>query len=132
MPLSRARPRHRSRRSGPFAVVNTSSLPRIRSVVLGLLLFASVLAGATTGRAEAASRHPSLNAYRGLATWVDMYDRALWRGPEAIVAGMRAHGVRPRFRGTGNWRIDRKVYKPAVVARYVDAAHREGMKVVAW
>jgi hypothetical protein len=131
MPLSRARPRHRSRRSGQFAVVNTSSLPRLRSILLGLLLVGSVLAAAGADPAEAAGR-PSLNAYRGLATWVDMYDRALWRGPEAIVADMRAHGVRTLFLETGNWRIDRKVYKPSIVARYVDAAHREGMKVVAW
>jgi hypothetical protein len=125
-----ARHRPRRHREGP-AVVGTFSLPRIRSVVPGVLLLASVLAVAPAGPAEAASR-PSLNSYQGLGTWVDMYDRQLWRGPEAIVADMHAHGVRTLFLETGNWRIDRTVFKPAIVARYLDAAHAQGMKVVAW
>ena len=125
------RVRHRRRRSGPVAVVGTPSLPRVRSIVTGLALLASVLVAATAGPAEAAPR-PSLNSYRGLATWVDMYDRQLWQGPEAIVADMHAHGVRTLFLETGNWRIDRTIFKPAIVARYLNAAHDQGMKVVAW
>jgi hypothetical protein len=96
-----------------------------------LLLLASVLAAVTAGPAQAAP-HPSLNAYRGLATWVDIYDGQLWQGPEEIVADMHAHGVRTLLLETGNWRIDRKIFKPAIVARYLNSAHARGMKVVAW
>ena len=110
---------------------NQRSLPRPPSLVLALLLCASAVTLLPGSPARAASG-PSLSAYRGLGSWVDIYDRRLWRDPEAVVTTLHARGVRTLFLETGNWRIDTAIFKPAVVARFVDEAHRQGMDVVAW
>jgi hypothetical protein len=112
-------------------VKNQRSLPRPPSLVLALLLCASAVTLLPGSSARAASG-PSLSAYRGLGSWVDIYDHRLWRDPEAVVTTLHARGVRTLFLETGNWRIDTAIFKPAVVARFVDEAHRQGMDVVAW
>ena len=43
-----------------------------------------------------------LTAYKGLATWLDIYDHAQWRSPDAAVQAMAAHGVETLFLETGN------------------------------
>jgi hypothetical protein len=45
---------------------------------------------------------------------------------------MHGYGVRTLFLETGNWRISSKIFKPDIVARYLEAAHDQGMKTVAW
>lgn len=75
---------------------------------------------------------PSLDAYRGLATWVDIYDPSAWKRPEAVVEQMRARGVRTLFLETGNYRQRLDVVRPALTGRFVDAAHASGLKIVAW
>ena len=75
---------------------------------------------------------PSLAAYRGLGTWVDIYDPTAWARPEAMVAKMKARGVRTLYLETANFRQKVDIVRPSVVARFIDAAHARGMKVVAW
>jgi hypothetical protein len=75
---------------------------------------------------------PSLAAYRGLGTWVDLYDPTAWTHPEAIVARMKARGVRTLYLETGNYRQKVDVIRRSATARFIDAAHARGMKVVAW
>ena len=45
----------------------------------GLIVLAAVVAAGALPQAAAAA--PPLNAYRGLGTWVDMYDAAAWNDP---------------------------------------------------
>jgi hypothetical protein len=75
---------------------------------------------------------PSLNPYRGLGTWVDIYDASSWAHPETVVAKMQARGVRTLFLETGNYRQSVDIVRPSGQARFIDAAHARGLKVVAW
>src|SRR5918996_4704051 len=75
---------------------------------------------------------PSLEAYRGLASWVDLFEERAWRRPGRAVADMAAHGVRTLFLETSNYSQRRTVVNRAAVGRFIDAAHDRGMAVVAW
>ena len=79
-----------------------------------------------------ASAAHSLAAYRGLGTWVDIFDATSWAHPETMVAKMKARGVRTLFLETGNYSQTVDVVRPSGQARFIDAAHARGMKVVAW
>jgi len=96
--------------------------------------FAGVLAGLALLLAGAANtaEPPNLAAYRGLATWVDIYDGALFKNPPAAVSGMKRRGVRTLFIETGNFRVAQDVVKPAALGRFIESAHAAGIKVVAW
>lgn len=82
-----------------------------------------------TGRAEAA---PSIAAYHGLGSWIDIHDSHAWEDPEAAVADMDAHGVRTIFLQTGNSTQKDAVFRPAGQVAFIRAAHARGMKAVAW
>jgi hypothetical protein len=98
--------------------------------------FAAALAAAALVLSAAAGSTPravpSLAAYRGLATWVDIYDTKAWSNPEAAVRGMKARRVRTLFIETANYRQTVDVVRPALMGRFLDAAHARGIKVVAW
>jgi hypothetical protein len=97
-------------------------------------LVALVAAGLalSTSAGSAPSAAPSLDAYRGLATWVDIYDAKDWSRPETAVAAMKARGVRTLFLETGNYSRTVDVVRPKVAGRFVDAARAQGLKIVAW
>ena len=72
-----------------------------------------------------------IDVYRGLGTWIDVYDSA-WRDPEASVRRMAAEGIRTLYLQTSNFsRTGPFVYRDKV-GRFLDAAHRRGIRVVAW
>jgi putative Mn2+ efflux pump MntP len=93
---------------------------------LAIYLFFATAAG------SARVATPNLAAYRGLGTWVDIYDAASWAHPETVVAKMKARGVRTLFLETGNYRQTVDIVRMSGQARFIDAAHARGMKVVAW
>ena len=93
---------------------------------LAIYLFFATAAG------SAGVAGPSLAAYRGLGTWVDIYDTTSWAHPETMVARMKARGVRTLYLETGNYRQAVDIVRPSGQARFIDAAHARGMKVVAW
>jgi hypothetical protein len=74
----------------------------------------------------------SIAPYRGFGTWIDLYDDPNWRDPEGEIQKMVRKGVNTLFLETANWRIKKDMFKPKKVARFVDAAHEVGIKVVAW
>jgi hypothetical protein len=73
----------------------------------------------------------SIAAYRGLGSWVDIYDTAQFDHPVATVKAMKRRGVRTLFLETGNYTRG-PIYRPESAARFIHAAHRRNMKVVAW
>jgi hypothetical protein len=75
---------------------------------------------------------PSLDAYRGLASWVDIYDTRAWNDPAAAVSDMAAHGVRKLFVETGNSSAASAIFKPDAQRTFIREAHARGMRVVAW
>jgi hypothetical protein len=74
----------------------------------------------------------TLDAYRGLATWVSIYDRRAWADPAAAVADMAGHGVQTIFIQTGNSHSTGVVYDPSAQQAFISAAHVHGMRIVAW
>ncbi len=81
---------------------------------------------------------PDLTPYRGLATWLDNWDWATWQDPDSrqradkTIATMSEKGVRTLFLATSHWSQPAGVVMPRAVSQTIEAAHRHGMKVVAW
>lgn len=74
----------------------------------------------------------NIDLYRGLGTWIDIYDFASWDRPRATVRAMAARGIRTLYIETSNFRRTRPfVFKSGLVT-FVNTAHAYGMKVVAW
>lgn len=99
---------------------------------MALLAAASLALAATAAPAHATSIKP----YRGAGSWVDIYDPAsVWGNPEAVIDELAYQGVRTLYVETGNFRfkpLTANIAYPAGTARFVDAAHRARIKVVAW
>src|SRR6266508_6834450 len=83
----------------------------------------------TSGNSCRCPRFPRV--YRGLGTWIDIYDVA-WRHPGTAVRRMRARGVETLYLETSNFSRGRMMVFPDGVRRFLDAAHRNGVSVVAW
>jgi len=94
---------------------------------LGLLLVAVLLSDPVSSAAR-----PSLAAYRGLGSWLDIYETDALDDPEGTVLAMKSYGVRTIFIETSNYNRAKAILYPDLVGAFLDAAHREGMRVVAW
>jgi hypothetical protein len=88
------------------------------------LVLVPASAGAQTG--------PDVTAYSGLGTWIDIYRPQAWRSPDATAARVAARDVDTLYLQTGNYRQRSDVVRAAGLARLVEAAHAEGIAVVAW
>ncbi len=82
--------------------------------------------------AGGAATGPDATAYAGLGTWVDLWDTAIWKNPEVAVDRMSARGVTALYLETSNYSRTVDVMRPAVLGRFVEAAHAAGLRVVAW
>lgn len=89
-------------------------------------------AGETRDAKRTVGIGPDISLYRHLGTWVDMYDEAPWKNPEAAVEHARSRGVTTIYLQTSNWGRDNDMYKPTKVARFIDASKDAGVKIVAW
>ncbi|MGZ4108426.1 MAG: hypothetical protein ACXVP7_01930 [Actinomycetota bacterium] len=81
--------------------------------------------------AAAPNRTDRIAVYRGLGTWIDIYDVA-WRHPGAAVRKMAREGIRTLYLQTSNFSRGKPFVYRTGVGRFLDAAHREGIRVVAW
>ncbi len=90
------------------------------------------LALALTAAGSASTRATENSVFSGLATWVDVYDGAVYRSPEATAARIAARGVGTVFAETANDRSTVDVVNPAALGRLVDALHAQGVAVVGW
>jgi hypothetical protein len=84
-----------------------------------------------TRPATVAGGRASLEVYRGLGTWIDIYD-VTWRHPGTAIRRMQARGVETLYLETSNFSRGRMMVFPEGVRRFLDAAHRNGISVVAW
>ena len=75
---------------------------------------------------------PSASPYQGLGSWIDIYEDRAWKNPAATVADMKRHGVRTIYLETGNSRSPGDIFKSAKAQQFIDAAHANDMKIVAW
>lgn len=97
-----------------------------------LVAFLVLAVSALPVTAPAGGRRPRLGMYRGLATWVDIFDGNQWDNPERAVQRMANRRVRTLFLETSNFSRDRAILFPAATGRFIEAAHAKGMKIVAW
>jgi hypothetical protein len=77
------------------------------------------------------TRRDRIAVYRGLGTWLDIYDVA-WRHPGAAVRKMAAEGIRTLYLQTSNFSRGKPLVFRDEVGTFLDAAHRHGIRVVAW
>jgi hypothetical protein len=99
---------------------------------LAAILLLAVGLGLGLGLSATASAAPSLDPYRGLGTWVDIYDDPQFAVPETTVARIAARGVRTIYLETGNFKQATDLVRPDRLSRFLDAAHARGIAVVAW
>jgi hypothetical protein len=95
----------------------------------GILVLAIAALAALPAAACAA---PSLEPYRGLGTWIDIYDDPQLAAPERTVARIQARGVRTIFLETANFKQRADLVRADRLSRILDAAHARGIAVVAW
>jgi hypothetical protein len=100
-----------------------------RAVLAAGLVLAAV--GGIRAAANHSGARPSVLAYRGLGTWVDIYDAALWNDPSAAVPTMQADGIRTIYLQSSNFSHS-DIEFPTRFGEFIDAAHGAGMRVVAW
>ena len=75
---------------------------------------------------------PTLDPFRGLGAWVDIFEDRAWRSPAKAVANMASHGVRTLYLQTSNYSQDLPIAHREGVSAFLAAAHRRNMDVVAW
>lgn len=104
------------------------------TAVVPLLVLVALTAAAALPQAAAAGKAP-IRAYRGLGTWVDIYDAEAWNNPAAAAADMKSHGVRTLYLETANYHrpaAPQTMFRRTDVAGLIRESHRRGIKVVAW
>jgi hypothetical protein len=112
-------------------VRRASARRRPPAAVLLVLAFALIL-GAAAALPQAAAASAPVRCYRGLGTWVDMYDAKAWDDPAAAVKDMDAHGVGTLYLETANYHWPSALNRPAALGALIEQAHARGIKVVAW
>lgn len=83
---------------------------------------------------KAVAARPSVDVYRGVGAWVDMYDPAELGNPWPVLVEMRDRGVRTLYLETASWRVPKELdFKDQeAVDLFLDEAHAVGIEVVAW
>jgi hypothetical protein len=107
---------------------------RLLALLAALLCTVALGVAAALPQAAAAASAP-IFSYRGLGTWVDMYDARAWDNPTAAVKDMKSHGVHTLYLETANYHLpsgSAPMFRPADAGRLIEAAHAQGIKVVAW
>lgn len=110
--------------------------PRVAALAAVAALVVALFSAAD-GREPGASaptlrQNPNIAPFQGMGVWVDLYDDAAWADPAAAVAGMASNGVRTLYLQTSNFRRAFPFVDKQRVSEFVDAAHDEGVQVVAW
>lgn len=100
----------------------------VAAAVVAVGLVIALVAGRHGSHASAAS----VDAYKGLGAWIDIYDDAAWSDPAGTVDALHSRKVQTLFLETSNYKSGADLADPEAVASFLDSAHKDGMKVVAW
>src|SRR5687768_4759128 len=106
--------------------------PGALSRVVALALILACAGVALTPSPVPAVRKAIRTLFGGIGAWVDIYDDAQWKNPEATVATMENYGVRTLYLETCNSGCKEDVHRPETLSRWLEAAHALGIRVVAW
>jgi len=104
----------------------------VRIVAVAALIAALVACADRSQGIAAPERRAGLEVFQGLGTWIDIYDTALYRTPDAVAGRLAARGVRTAWVETANDRSTVDVVDPVGLGRLVDSLHARGITVVAW
>lgn len=100
-------------------------------VPLPAMLLALILGVPWPGaRGDAAGSR--VEPFAGRGAWVSVFEDAAWARPERAVRQMHRHGVRTLYLQSASSRPGPAVHRPDRTTRFLRAAHRRGMRVVAW
>jgi hypothetical protein len=119
-----------------LVLVAEESEPGVGST--GTVALAAARATKTTAASQAVATSPvsphgaPIDAYQGLASWVDVYDAGAWRNPAAAVRDMSRHGVRTLFVQTAHFNSRNAIVNPKELREFIVEGHAHGMRVVAW
>lgn len=97
----------------------------VAAVALSLAIAAGALAGPSRSKATP-------DFYKGLGTWIDVYDAKAFANPEATAVAIASHGVQTVYVETSNSKQTFDIVKPEALGRFVDALHHNEIEVVAW
>jgi hypothetical protein len=100
-----------------------------RRLLLAALVLFTLLAASGAGAGQSARARPT---YAGLGTWLDIYATPSWAHPQREVAAMARYGIRTLYLQTGNYEQRTDLVRPQALGRFIDAAHKAGIRVVAW
>jgi hypothetical protein len=106
------------------------SIPSIRPRLLATVVAAAVAFPPLAPPAVAA--RVKLGSYRGVGAWVDIFDDQGWVDPEGTAAAIAATGARTLFLETCNYKCKNDLFRPQIMSRWIDAAHANGLRIVAW
>jgi hypothetical protein len=101
--------------------------PVVVRVALVVVATAALLPGPAVGQASG-----RLDVFRGMGSWIDIYDHRQWADPEGTVRGLAARGVQTLYLESTSYRRKGPIRYPERAARFLDAAHAAGIDVVAW
>lgn len=76
----------------------------------------------------------NLTPYRGMGTWVDIYDYAIRDAMNipAAVEAMERQGVKTLYLQTSRWKDANDIVNVGAVNTFLDQAHKRGIKVIGW
>lgn len=109
--------------------MKSATARRVLLVLVGALLGAVLPASPP---AVAGETGRSLEMFRGLGTWIDIYDGGLMHHPRRTVRRASAKGVETIYVETANYHSPSPVMRRRKMAALIDFAHRRGLRVVAW
>jgi hypothetical protein len=71
-------------------------------------------------------------AYKGLGSWIDLFNHGPWEHPTKTVARMDRRGVQTIYLQTSSYGSNRRIVFPQKTEGFIRAAHARGIKVVGW
>jgi hypothetical protein len=98
----------------------------------GVAVVVAVAAALLSSAPMAGGADDPVAPFRGLGAWIDIYDDEVYGDPEGTVADLAEQGVRTIYLQTTTHRRRGPIRNPDPAGRYLEAAHAEGMQVVAW
>ena len=106
--------------------------PKKADVALGKLHADRANIDVNLGSPAEAPRENTLVAYRGLGSWIDVFNSWVWAHPWRTVAKMHKRGVETIYLQTATHGSGTALVFPEATAQFLIAAHRYEMKVVGW
>ena len=108
-------------------------------LIAGLTVLVGLAMAAAWPQVTVAAGSASITAYRGLGTWIDIWDSGVWKNPSAVavaVDDMAARGVRTLYLETARYNrpASASMFATDKVAAsdFIKQCHAHNIRIVAW